>query len=172
MPALQVVAKKPDGTSSPPSSEVILTTPTAGAPILTSADAWGPTSGQATATPPEGITFTSVRQCAVRSRVLRDEVPGVAPCRCCQQTNAFLAHISLQRPGICLRAVQYTFTACPRGGGPCVTVTSTDPDARFYNLMPGTEASHTVLVHWPACHSCATHPGLCDLSVQHCLSMG
>ena len=75
MPALQVVAKKPDGTSSPPSNEEIFTTPSAGAPVLTSADAWGPTSGQATATPTPGITFTSVRHHAVLA-VTPQRTPG------------------------------------------------------------------------------------------------
>lgn len=55
-----VVAVKPDGTTkSPPSNEAIFTTPSE-APVLTSADATGPTAGHATATPPEGVTFTKV----------------------------------------------------------------------------------------------------------------
>ena len=43
--------------------------------------------------------------------------------------------------------LQYTFTACPRSGGACVDVTSTDPDARLYSLTPGTEASHAMQVY-------------------------
>ena len=94
MPALQVVAKKPDGASSPPSGEDIFTTPSAGAPILTSADAWGPTSGQATATPPPGVTFTSVRRCA--KQVAPPHASGTVPCSCGpgQQPTASRAHLA------------------------------------------------------------------------------
>ena len=56
-----VVAVKSNGQTSPPSNEDIFTTPSI-APILTSATAWGPTTGQAPATPPPGVTHTSVRQ--------------------------------------------------------------------------------------------------------------
>jgi len=53
------VAIKPDGTRSPPSNEDIFTTP--GMPILTSAEAYGPTTGQATAAGPAGVTYTQWR---------------------------------------------------------------------------------------------------------------
>ena len=55
----QVVAIKSGGQTSPPSNEDIFTTPD-NVPVLTSAEAWGPTTGQATATPPVGVTFTTV----------------------------------------------------------------------------------------------------------------
>lgn len=46
-------------------------------------------------------------------------------------THAQFAHVD----------VQYTFTATPVGGGAPITVTSTDPDVRFYGLQPDTQAS-------------------------------
>ena len=70
---LQAVGVTPDGTKTPPSNEDIFTTPATGAPVLTSAEAWGPTTGQATATPPEGVTFTSVGQAETVSSV---SLPG------------------------------------------------------------------------------------------------
>ncbi len=61
---VQVVAVKQTGQTSPPSNEDIFTTPES-APILTSADAWGPTAAQATATPPPGVTYKSVSSNAI-----------------------------------------------------------------------------------------------------------
>ncbi|KAL4448135.1 hypothetical protein ABPG75_005354 [Micractinium tetrahymenae] len=54
---VKVVARKADGTTSPPSNEDIFTTPDA--PLLTSALAWGPTTGQATASGSAGMAFAS-----------------------------------------------------------------------------------------------------------------
>jgi hypothetical protein len=56
--ALQVVAVKANGDESPPSNEDIVNMPSMPAPILTSAQAWGPTTGQATAAAPVGVTFS------------------------------------------------------------------------------------------------------------------
>lgn len=56
---MQVVATKSNGQISSPSMPDTFTTPS-NAPILTSAEAWGPTAGQATATPPPGVTYANV----------------------------------------------------------------------------------------------------------------
>ena len=61
---------------------------------------------------------------------------------CCQYI-ALLQLIRVAQPALLFTLgcfLQYTFTACPRSGGPCVTTSSTDPDARFYNLKPSTQA--------------------------------
>jgi len=53
------VAIKPDGTRSPPSNEDTFTT--LAEPILTSAESFGPTTGQATATGPADANYTQWR---------------------------------------------------------------------------------------------------------------
>ena len=132
----QAVAIKSTGQVSPPSNEDMLTTP-GNAPILTSAEAWGPTTGQATATPPAGVTYTRVSHRFVLLRwLLLDELSVmltvlrntliIPSCEFLFQSTALL---------------QYTFTATPVGGGTPVVVTSSDPDVRFYGLSPATEAS-------------------------------
>jgi hypothetical protein len=64
LPLPQVLAFRADGFQSPPSNEDLVTMPSMPAPILTSAQAWGHTTGQATATAPEGVTFTQASQIA------------------------------------------------------------------------------------------------------------
>ena len=58
VPLPQVLAIRADGFESPPSNEDIVTTPALSGPILTSATPWGPTTGQAVATAPAGVTFS------------------------------------------------------------------------------------------------------------------
>ena len=50
-----------DGVRLPQTNPVEMTTPPLGAPTLTSAQDTSPTTGTATADPPPGVTFTSVR---------------------------------------------------------------------------------------------------------------
>ena len=61
-PLLQAVGVKPDKTQSPPSNEDIVTMPSLPGPIITSAKPWGPTTGQALATAPEGVSFSEVTE--------------------------------------------------------------------------------------------------------------
>lgn len=164
-PVLQAVAIKPDGQQSPPSSEDVFTTPSDG-PILTRAEPWGPTTAQATATPPPGVTFTSVslRWATIwpneRLAEMKTEGPVfqqhdrgllVAQSQELAGVRELDQHLSwfvlfsdfrLLHPN---RSLQYTFTAVPVGGGTPVTVSSIDPDVRFYGLQPNTTAS------WRAC---------------------
>ena len=64
LPLPQVLAFRADGFQSPPSNEDLVTMPSMPAPILTSAQAWGPTTGQATATAPDGSTFMQASRIA------------------------------------------------------------------------------------------------------------
>lgn len=73
---LQATASKLDGTTSLPSNEDLFTTPAEQQrqpvlPLLTSATAWGPTTGGATATAPAampaGLNFTQARHCCMAS---------------------------------------------------------------------------------------------------------
>ena len=60
---LQAVGVKADGkTKSPPSNEDIINLPSLPRPMLTSAQAWGPTTGQAVATAPLSVTFSQVTE--------------------------------------------------------------------------------------------------------------
>lgn len=62
--------------------------------------------------------------------------------------------------------LQYTFTATPVNGGTPITVTSTDPDVRFYGLQPNTEASETALnLNSGLAKAMLLHHGMCTESV-------
>lgn len=73
---VQAVAVRSTGQTSPPSNEDIFSTPS-NAPELTSAEAWGPTTAQTTATPPPGVTYTTVSCPLLVSRVLADCLVGL-----------------------------------------------------------------------------------------------
>lgn len=54
--AVTLVAQRADGSRSPPSNEAVVTMPSV-TPQLTSAQAYGPTTGKATATGAKGVTY-------------------------------------------------------------------------------------------------------------------
>ena len=146
-----------NGTTSPPSHEAMLTTPSA-VPVLTSAAAAGPTTAQATATPPEGVQFKEVSswgQGLVTARHGWEASHACAPATNPDAWYVWVLSHSLKRAAACSATrcacptpLQYIFTAVPKNGtGPNVTVVSPTPDARLRGLLPNTEASCC----WGAC---------------------
>lgn len=93
------------------------------------AQAWGPTTGQATATGGLNPTFKEVGGLQGRHQQQQSS-PG-----CCAVLPAWRLNVNL-----CLRGglLQWKFTATPAKGGPAVTLASPIPEVRFYGLTPNT----------------------------------
>ena len=146
---LQAVAVKANGQQSPPSAEDIFITPSLrlgpgslAGPTLTSAKPWGPTTAQAIATAPVGVTFSQVSGGSIIRSKINDKIQPPYP----RLLSSISLPISLTMPHTFMLVLQYKFIATPVAGGQAVEVTGIAPDVRFRDLEPNTEASGVPLV--------------------------
>lgn len=119
--------------------------PMCAAPLLTSANAWGPTTGQATATPgaEPRLTFSRVGQhmlCWHRCLCNVSSGQRLYATAAASAVDAAIVASRLMSCPLC-PLLQWEFTATPVRGGQAVTVAGPAPDLRFRGLQPNTQAS-------------------------------